>query len=123
MEKYTEDEGKTLKLFNFVFLTYFLITTFSNLFSNQIRKFNALDSQAAGFELLLGIIIILLAIVTIIFAVGFFVLAYKSTKILLKYGKIKTRPVFWLILLFTPIVNFITAIIVWKKNHNLLKEA
>ncbi|MFA5199311.1 MAG: hypothetical protein WC442_00150 [Candidatus Omnitrophota bacterium] len=122
MPKCNEEEAKTLKLFNFVFLTYFAIGALLQIFAPTIKQFFMCNPEATLIGLLMGASILLFAIVIILFAASFFVLGFQSAKILQKYGLTKTRPVFWLILLFIPLLGLITAIILWANNHRLLKE-
>ncbi len=60
--------------------------------------------------------------IAILTMLAYLFLAYKSTAIIKKYGRTKLYPITWLLLLFVPIANIITSIIVWRKNNSLLKK-
>ena len=111
-----EAEKKTLGLFGYVFLVILGWQIFCIFFGPRVTKY--LDRSS--FPVIPGLLFLLVAAV---FAISYFVLAYQSAKILKKHGKSKIAPIFWLLLLFVPIVNLITAVILWIKNNNLLRES
>lgn len=115
-----EEEKKTLGLFGYVFLAYLIIRiifNFSELIKLEIVEY--LFNVAHPSLMILGLFLL---IIMFIYWIAFFALGYQSAKILKKHGKTKIAPIFWLLLLFVPVVNLISAVILWIKNNNLLRE-
>lgn len=67
-------------------------------------------------------IALILTPIAILTMLAYLFLAYKSTAIIKKYDRAKLYPITWLLLLFVPIANIISSIIIWRKNTILLKK-
>lgn len=103
----TEKEKKILKYFGPTFL---LVIGLAAVF----RVINSPNFPEA--------FVLILSPIVLICIIFYFVLGYKSAFLLRKCGKSKLHPIFWFLLLFLPISNIVTPIVLWVRNNKLLKE-
>lgn len=102
-----------------------IYTKLSNREKKELRYFGAtflLTFALFGLAKTYNTIAWILTPIAILTMLAYLFLAYKSTAIIKKYGRTKVYPITWLLLLFVPIANIITSIIIWRKNTSLLKN-